>query len=297
MLQSVITVIPSLIAMSASLKGVISSLTSTKITSIAADVKGAVATAGHTAAVVAHKIATWGLNAALATKVGLLTLGAGLVVAATATTLFLADATSKAAKAEADMAEEIKEVNAPTAELSATLTDLAMSKEEVITASEETITALTNINTALDELQAAVGGMPTFWGGKFGELSGIVSSWAEDAISQINAVKEAFEETSEEVIGGSIWDEMWKDITAETKKGLNKNIKEIDGAMRDIRRILSSPFHMEIVLTVDAKNIRAQVEKIIAEVLKSVVIEKTTARAVTSRIRLPTTPTPKISRV
>ena len=109
---------------------------------------------------------------------------------------------------------------------------------------------------------------------------------------QLGLAKKAFENTYDEVVGHSIWTDMWDEIAKTTKEGLDENIDEIDKAMRDIQRRLSRPFYMEVVLTVNAKQIASQVQAIINELLKSVVIEKTSAQAATSRIRVPATTTP-----
>jgi hypothetical protein len=76
-----------------SLKGV---LTATSISQIA-----------HTASTYIAAAATWILNAALAMKIALLTLGVGLVIATAAYMAWLASTTRDAASAQADYNEEL----------------------------------------------------------------------------------------------------------------------------------------------------------------------------------------------
>jgi hypothetical protein len=128
----------------------------------------------------------------------------------------------------------------------------------------------------------------------FDWLSNIISNAISGSMKNLDSIKEGFKDTSDEIVGGSIWPDMWEEITETTKEGLSNNIDEIDRAMREIRRRLSRPFYVEVILTVNAQSIRSQVQSIINEVLKSVVIEKTSSQATTSRIRVPvqTTPAP-----
>lgn len=123
------------------------------------------------------------------------------------------------------------------------------------------------------------------------QLSKSFSDIISDIGKKLGLVQDSFKETYDEVVGGSTWIDMWDEISETTKKGLRNNINEIDGAMRDIQRRLSKPFYMEVMLTVNAASIKAQVQAIINEILKSVVIEKTSPQATTSRIRVPATTT------
>lgn len=94
------TVVPSLITAVSNLKGVYTALTAVKWANVAATVKAVIA---EKASAVAHGIsaaATWVLNSALAMKVALLTLGAGLVIATAAYMTWLATATRDAARAQ-----------------------------------------------------------------------------------------------------------------------------------------------------------------------------------------------------
>lgn len=70
---------------------------------IAAHAKHVAALVADKVATLAHKVATWLLNAALATKIALLTMGVGVIVAVTAATIALARMTSEAAGAETDL--------------------------------------------------------------------------------------------------------------------------------------------------------------------------------------------------
>jgi len=107
MVTSALTVIPSVITGVTSLASIVNALNITtqagtilKFSDIAAMVAHKIATFASAAADAVLSAATWVLNASLATQVGLLTLGVGLVAAAVGVTLFMAQATSEAAKVE-----------------------------------------------------------------------------------------------------------------------------------------------------------------------------------------------------
>ncbi|MCP8314558.1 MAG: hypothetical protein H3Z53_09340 [archaeon] len=194
-------------------------------------------------------------------------------------------------------AEELLEGSIPTTDqLSATMTDLALSNEEVITASQETVTALTNVNSALSGLQTTVGGMPSFWSEKFGELSSVVSGWASSTIAQINTVVEAFRSAQEEIVGGSIWPDMWKEIERVTKKGIEANISLIGKGLETIASPVSPiAYHASPTINITSPLIAIQgsadkrtvelAANMVMKRLKSVVIESTSSASSLKRIR------------
>jgi len=115
MVQSALTIIPSVITGVTSLAGVVNALNITtqagtvlKFSDIAAMVAHKIATFASAAADAVLSAATWVLNAGLATQVGLLTLGVGLVTAAVGVTLFMAQATGEAAKVEQKFGDSIE---------------------------------------------------------------------------------------------------------------------------------------------------------------------------------------------
>ncbi|MCP8308044.1 MAG: hypothetical protein H3Z53_12365 [archaeon] len=176
-------------------------------------------------------------------------------------------------------------------ELSLTLTDLALSNEQVQTASQETITALTGVDEALGALSGSVGSMSGAFGEAFASISGMINEWASTTKAAIDDVVGAFESASQEIAGGSIWPDMWADILSQTKKGMRENIRELDRGLDKVEDMLSRPMYMDFRINIDVSGLRAQIANMIKSMLKSVTIEKTSAQATTSRIRVPTTTT------
>ena len=103
-----------------------------KLADVGATVKQKLADFAAAAAAVAHKVATWALNAALSVKIGLLTLGVGLIAAAAATTLYLAQMTREAAKAEEEFGVEILETNDILLEQKERLDDVSASTQKFL---------------------------------------------------------------------------------------------------------------------------------------------------------------------
>ena len=103
-----------------------------KMADVGATAKQKLADFAAAAAAIAHKVATWALNAALSVKIGLLTLGAGLIAAAAATTLYLAQMTREAAEAEEEFGAEIIEINDVLIEQKERLDDVSASAQKFL---------------------------------------------------------------------------------------------------------------------------------------------------------------------
>ena len=102
------TVVPTLITGISNLKAVYSMLTAVKGANVTATIVSSMA---ELKAAVASKIAaaaTWILNASLAMKISLLTLGVGLVIATAAYMHWLASTTREAAAAQAEYNEQLR---------------------------------------------------------------------------------------------------------------------------------------------------------------------------------------------
>jgi hypothetical protein len=103
------TVIPSVITMLGSLKDAYTVLTAVKWSNISATVAHSLAQAKAIIATKAAALATWLLNASLAMKISLLTLGVGLIAATAAYMAWLASTTREAAAAQAEYNAQLAE--------------------------------------------------------------------------------------------------------------------------------------------------------------------------------------------